>query len=562
MGEGGGNVHAPASGSSPPLKPTEGVVMESVAADSTEQHQLKDVADVVKWLGTLEFDDDDMLLYKKAFKRNAVDAIALDELSEADLKKMEITNPKHIKLIMTKRPGGIKMVTFGQLFMFADRLDWFLMITGAIFSMGHGVSMPLMTLFLGELMEGLFNPDVKEAADATRGTAIIFLILGFAIFICAYPELAFFKVSAVRQSVRIREEYLLAILRQDMSWFDQCKTNQLSTRLSGDVPAWIEGIDKIGTMFHFSTMFFAGFIFAFVKGWQLAIVILAAMPPLIVAGAIMAYFLSGITKKGQVAYAGAGGVAEETLANMRTVSSLSAEPQQTRKYDEKLARALGIGKSKALSTGGGIGVMIFCMFCMYSLGLWYGSKLITDEAENAQTGQTWTGGDVLTVFFSVLMGAMTIGQMLPGLEALSKGRGAAYRIVETINRVPEVDYESPKGEKLSTVRGDIRFESVRFCYPSRPDTPVLPALCLTIAPGQTAALVGSSGCGKSTTMQLLQRFYAPSSGRILLDGIDIATLNVAWLRSQFGLVSQEPVLFATTIKENIMYGREEGGEGG
>jgi len=242
---------APATqtGASPPLKPSghqDGVVELPVVA-SHEEGQLKDVADVIAWLGTLEFDPDDLLLYKKAFKRNAVDGATLDELSEADLKKMEIVNPQHIKKIMSKRPGGIKTVKFKELFLFADSIDYLLLTTGAVFSIGHGVSMPLMTLFLGELMEGLFEADRSKAADSTRATALIFLYLGVGIFVCSYPELAFFKWSAVRQSVKIRQEYLRAILRQDMSWFDQCKSNQLATRLSGDVPAWVEGIDKIGT---------------------------------------------------------------------------------------------------------------------------------------------------------------------------------------------------------------------------------------------------------------------------------------------------------------------------
>ena len=457
---------------------------------------------------------------------------------------------------MKERPGGIKQVPFRQLFMFADTFDLILLTTGALFSMGHGLAMPFMTLFLGELMTGLYAPDPQEAKESVQATALIFLYLGIGIFVCAFPELSFFRVSSARMSAKIRKEYLKAILRQDMSWFDQCKSNQLATRLSGDVPQWVEGIDKIGTIVHFATMFFAGFTFGFVKGWQLTVVLIGAMPPLIIAGGMMAYILTGITKKGQLAYAGAGGVAEETLGNMRTVSSLSAEPRQCDKYSEKLVLALESGRKKAIATGTGIGFMIFCMFSTYSLALWYGSTLITQEVHNLQTGKAWEGAEVLTVFFSVMFGAMTIGQMAPGIEALAKGRGAAFRILETIHRVPNVDWQSTAGEVLERVQGAIKFENVAFFYASRPDARVLPCLNLAVEAGQTAALVGSSGSGKSTTVLLLQRFYDPCEGRILIDGVDISTLNVSWLRSQFGLASQEPVLFATTIMDNIRHGKD------
>jgi ABC-type methionine transport system ATPase subunit len=142
------------------------------------------------------------------------------------------------------------------------------------------------------------------------------------------------------------------------------------------------------------------------------------------------------------------------------------------------------------------------------------------------------------------------------MQALSKGRGAAFRIVETLKRVPNVDWQAQEGVQLDKVHGDIVFSSVRFSYPSRPDAVVLSGLDLSLNAGKTAALVGASGSGKSTVIQLLQRFYLPSSGSITLDGVELATLNVSWLRQQLGLVSQEPVLFATSIIENIRYGKE------
>lgn len=104
--------------------------------------------------------------------------------------------------------------------------------------------------------------------------------------------------------------------------------------------------------------------------------------------------------------------------------------------------------------------------------------------------------------------------------------------------------------------GHVEFKDVAFRYPSRDEIQILKGLSITVKRGQTAALVGSSGCGKSTTVQLLQRFYDPEAGTVMVDGRDIRTLNIGWLRDHIGVVSQEPILFGTTIEENIRYGRE------
>jgi ATP-binding cassette, subfamily B (MDR/TAP), member 1 len=158
------------------------------------------------------------------------------------------------------------------------------------------------------------------------------------------------------------------------------------------------------------------------------------------------------------------------------------------------------------------------------------------------------------VFFGVMMGSMNIGMTSPYIETFGIACGAAGSVFSVIDRIPPIDSSSEKGEKLDQVKGAIKFKRVRFQYPSRPDVEVLKGLDLSIEPGKTVALVGSSGCGKSTCIQLIQRFYDPVEGHVDLDGHDIASLNLNWLRSHIGVVGQEPVLFGATIGENISYG--------
>ncbi|GLJ36715.1 hypothetical protein SUGI_0738890 [Cryptomeria japonica] len=152
----------------------------------------------------------------------------------------------------------------------------------------------------------------------------------------------------------------------------------------------------------------------------------------------------------------------------------------------------------------------------------------------------------------------SLGSALPNIRYFSEACSAAERIFEMIERVPIIDSDDGRGDILEQVRGEVEFRNVEFAYPSRPEILIFSNFCLTIQPGKTVALVGGSGSGKSTAVALVERFYDPLAGQILLDGVDITKLKLKWLRSQIGLVSQEPALFATSIKENILFGKEGG----
>jgi ATP-binding cassette subfamily B (MDR/TAP) protein 1 len=150
-----------------------------------------------------------------------------------------------------------------------------------------------------------------------------------------------------------------------------------------------------------------------------------------------------------------------------------------------------------------------------------------------------------------------LGSGLSNVKYFSEASSAAERVQEVIRRVPKIDSESNAGEVLANVTGEVEFKNVEFCYPSRPETPIFVSFNLCVPAGRTVALVGGSGSGKSTVIALLERFYDPSAGEVTLDGVDIRRLRLKWLRAQMGLVSQEPALFATSIRENILFGKED-----
>ncbi|XP_055563315.1 ATP-binding cassette sub-family B member 5 isoform X3 [Falco cherrug] len=393
-------------------------------------------------------------------------------------------------------------------------------------------------------------PGIDIEGEVTK-FAYYYVGIGCAVLILSTIQVWTFLIAATRQTARIRKKFFFAVLHQEMAWFDTIQIGTLNTRLTDDINTIHEGIgDKICIFVQFFATFLAGIIIGFVHGWKLTLVILSVSPLLAASAAVWSILLASLTAKELTAYAKAGAVAEEILTAIRTVMAFNGQEKALAKYDANLEMARSVGVKKSITTNTSLGVSQFLTFGSYALAFWYGTKL-TAEEENYDIGR------VLIVFFSVLIGAFSLGQAAPNLESVANARGAAYEVYQIINKKRLIDSSSKEGYKPDKLIGEIEFRNIHFSYPSRPDVKILKGLNLKVQTGKTIALVGASGCGKSTTVQLLQRFYDPVQGEITLDGRDIQTLNVKWLRENIGIVSQEPVLFATTIAENIRYGRED-----
>ena len=299
--------------------------------------------------------------------------------------------------------------------------------------------------------------------------------------------------------------------------------------------------------------FFSAIINAFVHGWELTLVMMAATPVLIIAMGILGKVQTTLTQNELKAYAKSGGIAEEVIGAIRTVMAFGGQTKEVGRFRSNLVFARKAGIKRGLATGIGAGLIWGIIYCSYALAFWYGTTLILKSCDGEYT---YDPASLIVVFFSVLMGTMQIGQAAPYAEAFNVARGAAANIFSIIDRKPLIDSSSDAGDRPQTFAGNIAFEKVIFNYPSRPDVPILQGVSFSVAAGQTVALVGTSGCGKSTCIQLLQRFYDPLEGQVQIDGRNIQHINVAYLRDQMGVVGQEPVLFGTTIGENIKFGRD------
>ncbi|KAK4492667.1 hypothetical protein RD792_003487 [Penstemon davidsonii] len=441
-------------------------------------------------------------------------------------------------------------VPFYKLFTFSDSWDKLLMFLGTISAIGHGLNSPLMAFLFGELADAFGRNQTDRVMLVVPPVSLKLVYVALGCGTGAFLQVACWMITGERQAARIRTFYLRAILQQDIAFFDkEVNTGEVIGRMSGDTVLIQDAMgEKVGKFVQLMSTFFGGFIIAFTKGWLLTLVMLSSIPPLMIAGGIMSHVVSKMASRGQNAYASAAVVVEQTIGSIRTVASFTGEKQAVINYNKSLEKAYKSAVHEGLATGLGLGAVMFVMFCSYALAVWYGAKMILEKGHS--------GGAVFTVIVAVLTGSLSLGQASPCMTAFAAGRAAAFKMFETINRKPEIDPFDTRGQILGDIHGDIELKDVYFSYPARPTEEIFSGFSLFIPHGTTAALVGQSGSGKSTVISLIERFYDPRSGEVLIDGINLKEFQLKWIRSKIGLVSQEPVLFMGSVKENIAYGKE------
>uniref|UniRef100_A0A8B9KNC5 ATP-binding cassette, sub-family B (MDR/TAP), member 11b n=1 Tax=Astyanax mexicanus TaxID=7994 RepID=A0A8B9KNC5_ASTMX len=411
-----------------------------------------------------------------------------------------------------------------------------MMVCGSVCAVLHGSAQPLMLLVFGLLTDTFIEYDIElnELTDPEKrcinntiqwrnlsaeenlelnmtrtcglldieyemtNFAYYYVGIGSGVFILGYLQISLWVTSAARQIQIIRRLYFGKVMRMEIGWFDCNSVGELNTRMSDDINKINDAIaDQVSIFIQRFTTFVCGFLMGFVRGWKLTLVIISVSPLIGVGAALMA-LVRTLTGRELQAYAKAGAVADEVLSSIRTVAAFGGEKKEVERYDHNLISAQRWGIRKGLIMGFFTGYLWFIIFLCYALAFWYGSSLVVDTLE-------YSPGTLLQVI------------------------------------------------KLTLLFHSINYRQHFSQFPNK--CIILDQLNLQVKTGETTAFVGPSGAGKSTAIQLLQRFYDPKEGMVTLDGHDIRGLNIQWLRSLMGIVEQEPVLFATTIAENIRYGR-------
>ncbi|XP_040378737.1 ABC transporter B family member 19-like [Oryza brachyantha] len=448
-----------------------------------------------------------------------------------------------------------KPVSVAGLFKYSTFLDIVLLVLGCVGAMINGGSLPWYSYLFGNFVNKIVNVDKTEMMKDVKQISVYMAILAAVVVIGAYLEITCWRIIGERSALRIRREYLKAVLRQEIGFFDtEVSTGEVMHSISGDV-AQIQEImgEKMPGFVHHVFTFVFGYVVGFAKSWRIALAVFAVTPVMMACGIAYKGIYGGLTAKEEASYQRAGDVAQQAISSIRTVLSFVMEDRLAGKYAECLDVAAPIGVKMGFAKGAGMGVIYLVTYSQWALALWYGSKLVADGKIK--------GGDAIACFFGVMVGgrharSRGLALTLSYMAQFAQGTVAAGRVFEVIDRVPEIDAYGAGGRAPSAVKGRMEFKDVEFAYPSRPEAMVLYNLNLTIPAAKTLALVGVSGGGKSTMFALIERFYDPTRGSITLDGHDLASLNLRWLRSQIGLVGQEPVLFSTSIIENVMMGKE------
>ncbi|XP_017768043.1 PREDICTED: ATP-binding cassette sub-family B member 10, mitochondrial isoform X2 [Nicrophorus vespilloides] len=445
---------------------------------------------------------------------------------------------------------GTKRSDYSRLFSLAKPEKW--KLSGAVLLLFISSSVSMAVPFsLGKVLDIIYsNTGDAEAAKAKMNRLCGILVGVFFVgALCNFGRVYIMSTAGYRMTQRLRLQVFSSLLRQEQGFFDKRSTGELVNRLSADTQIVGQALSSnISDGLRSSIMVVAGSGMMFYMSPKLALVGLAIVPPIAGCAVVYGRFVRKISKNVQDSLAEATNVAEERISNIRTVRTFGQESKEIQNYSDKVKTVLDMGylesRARAIFYGmTGLSGNIIIISVLY-----YGGVMVSSQ--NITVGN----------LSSFLLYAAYIGVSVGGLSSfysdLNKSVGAASRLWDLVDRNPAIPIS---GGVIPTTlaNGHIKFSNVKFAYPSRTDSTIFKNLSLEIAPGSAVAVVGPSGSGKSTLAALLLRLYDPDEGVVELNGYNIRDLDPNWLRKHVGTVSQEPILFSCSIKDNILYGADD-----
>jgi ATP-binding cassette subfamily B (MDR/TAP) protein 1 len=475
------------------------------------------------------------------------------------------------------------------------------LILGIMCAILSGCIYPALAFILATTLKTLSVPTSDDFLKDIRRIAFIFMGLGAFAFLSMTAQSTLLETAAGNMTFSLKTSWFDALLRQDMAYYDIKDVSGTATMISTAGAKYKAGVGrKLGEGVQFFVTFIGGFIYAFYASWRTSLILLAVVPVMSASVLFVVKMNQSQTKMANETYAEAGSIVYMAVSAIRTVFSLNACEKMIKNYANATERAYQAAASRVALLGLANGTVMGSMLGLRNVVLTlYGAYLLYDQVRNDGCDPSGNvgvnpsgscdpdGAGVFGALIGITLGAAGLPQISVALEAFTHARASCQPAINVMNRkvgsdtdetaanalvvnggsrvgnnrrvsmaLPKyvINSSSQQGKKPSTIEGNIEFRNVSFAYPTRNESLVFDGFSLSVAAGQTVALVGASGCGKSTLVSLIERFYDPTSGSITIDGIDLRELNVRWLRDQIGLVSQEPVLFARSVGENIAYG--------
>ena len=360
-----------------------------------------------------------------------------------------------------------------------------------------------------------------------------------------------FTVASERVVARLRANLFTSILGQEIGFFDQSRTGELTNRLASDTTVLQNTVTvNISMALRYIVGAVGGIVMLLWMSPLLSVLAIAVVPVVAISAALYGRWLRKLSREVQDALAESTSIAEEAFSGVRTVRAFARETEEGERYTVAVDRSYSLAARRALAMGIFSSVLGFAGFSTIALVVWWGGSLVIDG--------NMSGGELTAFLMYTGLIAVSLGALSGLYSDFMRAIGASQRVFELLDRSSPL--EDTGGETLDAVRGDVHFQNVHFSYPTRTDAPVLQGLELSIPAGEVVALVGPSGSGKSTVAALMSRFYDPLDGQITIDGHTLTDLDPKGLRRHVGVVSQEPILFASSIRENILYGRPDATE--
>ena len=451
------------------------------------------------------------------------------------------------------------MVSYRQLFKYLSTREKWITFLAFLMSMAQGAMMPLFSVVYGEVTEDLTPTKPAETIrSAASKTALYMFILGIGIFVFSFSGTYLWSYIGAKLTIKVKKMYFSSVLTQEMGWFDQVNPERLTITYVEDMQKFSDAVGfKNHVLIYSVGTAILGFIVGYIYGWLFSAIVTVTFPIIMIGMILFVVVNQRESRMSKKAYESAGASSEQTLGAIKTVKSLNGEDHEFNLYSVALEEAKRVSIRYGFIAAFCYGFFMLCLTSSYGLNYWIGSVLVDKQVHNDNLGESYNIKSVVTIFFAIVNGGFALGNTSPVLRALGMGKEAAYNIYKIIERVSQIPLDNKDAFHPTSINGDIEFLNVHFTYPSRPDNKILNGVSLKIPAGKKVALVGETGCGKSTSIQMIERYYDPSSGVVLIDGKDIKEYNLTSLRKFIGYVGQEPVLFAMSIRENLLIAKPD-----
>ncbi|XP_076136938.1 antigen peptide transporter 1 [Alosa pseudoharengus] len=399
--------------------------------------------------------------------------------------------------------------------------------------------------YTGKMTDWIMNEDEPEAfSHAITVMSVITIMSALCEFVCDL----IYNVTMSKIHTFIQGLVFQSVLKQEIAFFDKSTTGDIVSRITTDTNTMSESLsEKLSLLmwYFWRVIFLFGFMLNL--SWKLSLFTAMGLPIIWVIPEISGKFYQKLSKDVQASLAKANDVAMETFSSMKTVRSFANEDGETERYQKRLEETYSLNKKEAAAYAVSTWTNSMSSLALKVSILYYGGRLVT--------GDDVSSGDLVSFVLYELQFSSAVEVLMNYYPHVKKAIGASEKIFEYVDRTPEIPPDGTLApQKLN---GHVQFQNVTFSYPKRPDTAILKGLSLELKPGQMTALVGPSGGGKSSCVNLLERFYQPEQGCILLDGEPLQSYKDEYLHQKISVVSQEPKLFARSLKENIKYGIED-----